>query len=381
MDWRESRNTLLLALAAVLILAASHFGLFTPRGVQTARASVLAWWSEHGWLVQAGLVVLLGAAAALWLWRRAQRIRAQRAMLERVAAGPTVQLLPRADWKRVDPEDVQVWVRLADALPHDEHIAFEIGGSSDGLAFTLHGSAEGVRAALTQFRAEWPGLFRKPLQAEEDPARPPQGWSVWWVELTPASFERAVQAASSDPLRAMLIEINGVLGAGRALVQVAAKRNFGARRQLGQKAFAARDEETSSKGVRALRTQEAKELEARARATYLDVTVRAVGLADTAERAQGIARGLARAIAASFDGTNPVQPVRQGSDPSPVLRREPGRMAAWSANDLAFLAHLPGSDLMQLAPRLATAPARYLPADPEMRFDPGRYMTAFLEEA
>jgi hypothetical protein len=49
------------------------------------------------------------------------------------------------------------------------------------------------------------------------------------------------------------------------------------------------------------------------------------------------------------------------------------------ASDLAFLAHLPGRDLMQLAPRLATAPARYLPADPEMRFDAGKHRTVFLE--
>ncbi|MEW5891364.1 MAG: hypothetical protein AB1768_20570, partial [Pseudomonadota bacterium] len=217
--------------------------------------------------------------------------------------------------------------------------------------------------------------------AEEDAAAVPPGWSVWWVELTPASFEQAVRAAADDPLRAALIELNGVLGEGRGLVQVIARRNFGARRQLGQKAFAARDEETPSKGVRALRAQEAKELEARARATYLDVTVRAAGLADTPERAQGIARALARAIAASFDGSNAVQAVRQGSDPRPLVRREPGRMAVWSANDLAYLAHLAGGDLIQAAPRMQTAPARYLPADAEMRFDGGRYRTAFLEAA
>jgi hypothetical protein len=63
-----------------------------------------------------------------------------------------------------------------------------------------------------------------------------------------------------------------------------------------------------------------------------------------------------------------------------VLRREPGRRACpWSAADLAQLAHLAGSDLLGLAPRLQTAPARYLPADPAMRFDPAVYRTAFLE--
>jgi len=371
MDWRESRNVLLLALIAVLILAASRFNLLTPRGMQAAHV----WWAAHGWMVWLGLAASLAAAGALAGWRWMQNGRARQTVLQRVADGPTLQLLPRADWKRVDPEEVQVWARLADALPHDEHISFEIGGSQDGLAFGLHGSAEGVRAALTQFKAEWPGLFHKPHTETV-----PSGWAVWWVELAPAAFERALRVTSADPLRAVLIELNGVLGQGRGLVQVIAKRNFGARKALGEKAFAARDEETPSKGVHALRTQEAKELEARARATYLDVTVRAVGLADTPPRAQGIARGLARALAASFDGGNPLQPVRQGSAAQVVARRAPGRMAPWSASDLAYLAHLAGSDLLALAPRLATAPARYLPADPEMRFEANRYHTAFLEE-
>lgn len=380
MNKREIINLLGLALVAGVLLLVQRMELYRREALVALWERLLVFWARFGWLVLLVPLLAGGIVLVVVIMRALRRRRAQRAVLERVVAGPTVQLLPRADWKRVDPEDVQVWVRLADALPHDEHLAFEIGGNSDGLAFALHGSAEGVRAAMTQFRAEWPGLFRKPLAAEEDPARLPEGWAAWWVELAPASFEQAVQAAASDPLRAMLIEINGVLGTGRGLVQVIARRNFGVRRALGQKAFAARDEDSPSKGVRALRMQEAKELEERARATYLDVTLRVVGLADTPERAQGIARGLARAVAASFSGANPVQPVRQGSDPAPVLRREPGRMAAWSANDLAFLAHLPGSDLMQLAPRLATAPARYLPADPEMRFNAVQYMTAFLEE-
>lgn len=379
MDWRESRNLFLLVLVAVTIIAASHFGLLTPHGAAAAQARLTVWWTAHGAIVLWSAGGLGALALGGLIVRFVQRGRARRAILDGVAGGPTFQLLPRADWKRIAPEDVQVWARLADALPHEEHISFETAGNEGGIAFLLHGSQNGAQAALTQFRAEWPGLFRRRLQVEEDAALAPPGWSVWWVELTPASFERPVQAASDDPLRAVLIELNGVLGEGRGLVQVIARRNFGARKVLGQKAFAARDEETPSKGVRALRTQEAKELEARARATYLDVTVRAAGMADTQERAQGIARSLARAIAASFDGGNPVQPVRQGSDPRPLARREPGRMSAWSANDLAYLAHLAGGDLAQAAPRLQTAPARYLPADGEMRFDPARYRTAFLE--
>jgi hypothetical protein len=376
---RDILNLVLLVIVSLAIILGGRFGLLTPQGAAQAREQLAVWWSVH----QAAVLWSAGGLTALALGgliaRSARRRQAQRELLDAVADGPTFQLLPRADWKKIEPEDVQVWVRLADALPHDEHISFEVAGNENGIFFLLHGSKNGAQAAMTQFRAEWTGLFRKPVQAEEDAAILPPGWSAWWVELTPASYEQAVRAATDDALRAALIELNGVLGDGRGLIQVVARRNFGARKQLGQKAFAARDEETESKGVRALRAQEAKELEARARATYLDVTLRAAGMADTPERAQGIARALARAISASFEGGNPVQAARQGGDPRPLARREPGKAAVWSANDLAYLAHMPGGDLVQVAPRLQTAPARYLPADPEMRFDPAVYRTAFLE--
>jgi len=377
MDWSESRNLMLLILLGLAIVAAGQFGLLTPEGVANLQAQASAWWQAHHTTVFLIGGALTAALTGFALWRFARTRAARAAILDNVAAGPTLYLLPRADWKKVKPEDVQVWVRMADSLPHEEHIAFEVSGNESETAFLLHGSKSGVRAALTQFIAEWPGLFRKP--AQPDPAILNEGESLWWVELAPVGYEKPVQAVTDDPLRAILVELAAVLGRGRGMVQVVAARNFGAKRALGQKAFAARDEETPSKGVRALRAQEAKDLEARARATYLDVTVRVVGVAESEERAQGIARGLARAIASSFDGNNPLQPVRQGSDPNLVTRREPGRTGIWSANDLAYLAHMAGSDLMQIAPRIATAPARYLPADAEMRFDLSRYQTAFME--
>lgn len=378
MDWSEARKNLLLLAVAGAVFFATRYNLLSPAGFKTVQEKLQALWSAYGVLGLIGLaaVVVLFAGWKFYQWRA--QVAYARAIVEAVAAGPTLQLLPRADAKVVQPERVQVWKRLADALPHDEHISFELAGNEDGLGFYLHGSGEGLTAALTQFRAEWPGLFRK--RVETDPAQAGEGWQVWWVELAPGSYELPVLAASDDPLRAMLIEINSVLGQGRGLVQVIARRNFGAREQLGQKAFAARDEETPSKGVKAIRQQEAKRYEERAQAIYLDVTVRAVGLADTRERAQGIARGLSRAIAASFGGRNPLQPVGQGGDPARVLRREPARkMAPWAADDLAYLAHLAGSDLLQLAPRLSTAPARYLSADPEMRMNTQTHQTAFLE--
>ncbi len=373
------KNTLgWLALLALLVLA-REFRWFTPSNLRRARRALGA----VPWpLVIGGALFLaaLGGAAVLayrWKQRLDERARAE-AIVRAVAQGPTVLLLPRADAARVDLSKVQVWARLADALPHDEHMAFEVAGNGDQIAFTLHGSENGVRAALTQFRAEWPGMHRK--AAADDPAAPPEGWSIHWVELAPARFDEPVAAVTDEPLRAVFIELNGVMGQGRGMVQLIARRNFGARKQLGEMAFAARDDASPSKGVRAIRAQEARRFEERARKTYLDVTLRAVGMADTPERAQGIARGLARALAASFDGRNPVQPVREGDDPQVVLARVPGQTMPWAADDLAAIGHLPGRDLLALAPRLRTAPARHLPAAPEMRFSPHGYRTAFLEE-
>ena len=307
-----------------------------------------------------------------WIVKKgAERLR-MRAIAEAVAAGPTIALLPRSDWKKVNPEHVQLWARLADALPHDEQISFEIGGSDQKSFFALHGSEAGLRAAYTQVRAEWPTVQRRPLGIENapDPAHLPESWHLWWAECSPVNWNKAIEALSDDPLRSVLVELNSVTGQGHGLVQLVAKRNFGIRKQLGQAAFSARDEVVDSKGIRHLRSAEAKELEKRARQTFLDVSVRAVGMADTPERAQGIARGLARTIAASFSQSNPVRVMKEGKDPERVAARAFGHRGSWSADELAWLGHLAGGDMQHVAPRLQAASARALPAHPEMRITP-----------
>ncbi len=183
-------------------------------------------------------------------------------------------------------------------------------------------------------------------------------------------WNKPIESLTDDPLRSVLVELNGVTGQGRGLVQLVAKRDFGMRARLGNAAFAARDEVVDSKGIRAIRSQEAKELEKRARQTFLEVSVRAVGMADTPERAQGIARGLARTIAASFSYSNPIRVMQEGQDPTRVAARAFGKRGIWSADELAWLGHLVGGDMQHIAPRLQAAAAKSLPADPEMRIQP-----------
>jgi hypothetical protein len=337
-------------------------------------------------IVCGGAVAIPLLVLFIWLAKKRAVRQRERAIAKAVATGPTIALLPRSDWKKVKPEDVQLWARLADALPHDEQISFEIGGNDVNSFFALHGSEAGLRAAYTQVKAEWPGAERRPLGTGEagvppDPAHLPEGWHLWWSECAPVTWNKPIEALTDDPLRSVLVELNGVTGKGQGLVQIIARRDFGTRQRLGQAAFAARDEETKSKGVRALRSQEAKELEKRARQTFLTVTVRAVGMADTQERAQGIARGLGRTIAASFSYSNPIRVMKEGKDAARVAARALGKVSgSWSADELAWLGHLVGGDMLNVAPRLQSASAKSLPADPEMRIGAGHQTARIIWE-
>ena len=353
----------------------------------------LAWWHyapKYGWTLPfdpspilttaeslgqflcGGLLAIPLFFVFLWIAKKRAEKQRMRAIADAVANGPTIALLPRSDWKPISPDDVQLWARLANALPHDEQISFEIGGNDIQSFFALHGSEAGLRAAYTQVKAEWATAERRPLGTDDapDPAYLPEDWHLWWAECNPVSWNKPIETLSDDPLRSVLVELNSVTGQGRGLVQLVVKRNFGIRKQLGQAAFSARDEVVDSRGIRALRSQEAKELEKRARQTFLDVSVRAVGMADTPERAQGIARGLARTISASFSQSNPIRVMEEGKDPERVARRSFGNLGIWSADELAYLGHLVGGDMQHVAPRLQSAAAKSLPADPEMRIGP-----------
>ncbi len=347
---------------------APKYGWGLPFDITPAlRLAESLWQAVCGTLIAVPLFFLLQ-----WLARKRAEAQRMRMIAEAVAVGPTIALLPRSDWKKIDPEGVQLWARLADALPHDEQISFEIGGSDLATFFAMHGSEAGLRAAYTQVKAEWPTAERRPLGSEEapDPAYLPDSWHLWWAECTPVQWNKPIESLTDDPLRSVLVELNGVTGQGRGLVQLVAKRDFGMRARLGNAAFAARDEVVDSKGIRAIRSQEAKELEKRARQTFLEVSVRAVGMADTPERAQGIARGLARTIAASFSYSNPIRVMQEGQDPTRVAARAFGKRGIWSADELAWLGHLVGGDMQHIAPRLQAAAAKSLPADPEMRIQP-----------
>ncbi|MEA2008557.1 MAG: hypothetical protein U9O54_05515 [Chloroflexota bacterium] len=326
-----------------------------------------------------GLIVLLVVGGFIFVRARRSRLEKQhQADIDQIVAeGPTIKLLPRSDARRVDPNKINLWERLADALPHDEHISFEIGGSEEGLEFCMHGSENGVRAALTQVRSEWPGVQQRNVDTVDDSAQLPDGWHLWWCECAPESWNKPITPLSDDPLRAVFFELKGVMGRGRGLLQVIARNDFGTRKALGEQAFAAHAERPENAGVRVIRKREAREYEKRAERSFLQATIRTIGMADTPERAQGIARGLARSITASFGHSNPVKRVQEGQSPDAVLTRQMGQAKAWGGHELAYLAHLTGEDMLGVAPRLVVASARSLPADPEMRATPVDNVAAF----
>jgi len=364
-----------LAMLALVFALGNKYGLFTSADARAELLMQITTWlhAYRIWLIGGALMLTSFPVIKMMAKRR------RAALIQKgVSEGPTLLLLPRSDWKPVDPGKVAIWARLADALPHDEQISFEVGGSDTDLFFALHGSEDGVRAALTQFKSEWPGLQRRPVETE--PASVPQGWHVSWVELCPHNWKEPILSLANDPLRSVLVEVNGVIGQGRGLVQVIARNDFGTRAKLGSAAFNARAEKMQNAGVRAIRTKEARGLEERVQRAFLQVTLRCVGIADSESRAQGIARGLARTVSASYGHRNPVKPVRYGNDPRPVLERRLGKSQAWADDELATLAHLTGSDMLFVAPRLKTASAKSLPPDPEMRVSPLDVTAKFVEE-
>ena len=371
---KDQKKMLGLGLVAVLIFI---FLSIEPSQLRAARR----WFKEGYWI--APTVAVVGVVPTGFMGVKVHRLRKQRQykaeITQRVATGPTVLLLPRSDWKPVDPAKVNLWGRLADALPHDEQISLEVFGNGLEIAFALHASENGLRAALTQIKAEWPGVQRRDVA--DDPTEPPEGWAVYWCECVPSTWDKPINSITPDPLRAALVELNGVVGRGRGMLQIIACNDFGTKGKVGQKAVQARGEgqKVPHAGVKALRAKEARDLESRFDHSFLQVTVRAVGMADTPQRAQGIARGLARAICASYGPQNPVKGRKEGQNLFPIQQRTFGQKQAWADHELATLAHLVGSDVLTVAPRLKVASSKSLPVALPMRVTPTDVMAHFEE--
>lgn len=222
MDKDQKKMLGLGLVAAVMFL----FMRIDPSDVRAAGR----WFKQGHWLAPTLVVVTVISSGFVGVkgYRLKKQRQAQAEITERIATGPTVLLLPRSDWKPVDPLKVNLWGRLADALPHDEQVSLEVFGNGLEIAFALHASENGLRAALTQIKAEWPGIQRRTVS--DDPTHLPEGWAIYWCECVPAVWDRPVTSITPDPLRAALVELNAVMGRGRGMLQIIAKNDFGTKR-------------------------------------------------------------------------------------------------------------------------------------------------------
>ncbi|RLC56163.1 MAG: hypothetical protein DRI80_16620 [Chloroflexota bacterium] len=283
--------------------------------------------------------------------------------------GRTVFLLPRPDAPPVKVDRVGLWSRLADVIPRDEHITFELAGGSEGVAFFTR-STEGVdRAILTQVMSEWPGTQARPVEKPEDDPLSNDGEdgerTGWWVEVQPTGTERPIVASVPDPLMAILTEVARLPEGVRGGLQVQVRGDPFTRRRLGKKAARLTAQRAAGKSLEQKRGE--KGLDARAQRLFLEARLIVWAVAGTEEMARSVARSLARTLVAQFGPSNPLRKADEGAG-APTAREFPlfaGK--PWADDELTAVAHLVGKDGRNVAPQLRVAPARSLPPSPESR--------------
>ncbi len=362
-------------------LLIGFYGVLAPLvlralGMRTAWVGQVLRWG----LAATMAFVILALATTFVAHRRAIRLNEEfhRRLEEE---GETVLLLPRPDAPPVTVSQVGLWARLAEIIPKDEHIAFELSGGALGVAFSIRATEGVARSIITQIMAEWPGTrVQRVERQEEDPlspayrdreeekeARPIR--HAWWVEIAPASTEAPIEPNVPDPLMALLTEISRLPEGVRGGLQVLARGDPFTRRRLGRKAARLTAQRSAGKSLEQKRGE--KGLDQRAQRLFLEVRVLVWASAGTEEMARSVARSLARTLMAQFGPSNPLQQLAEGSG-VPAAREFPlfgGR--PWADNEISSIAHLVGRDGRGIAPQLKVAPAKPLPPSPESRVPPG----------
>lgn len=309
----------------------------------------------------AGLPLLVGMSFLVW-W---QALHRQAALHRRLQdEGRTVLLLPRPD-ARLEVDRVGLWARLADVIPRNEHVAFELTGGAEEVIFSIRAMTGVVRSILTQVMAEWPGTQARTVEKPEDDPLYVSNRSTWWVEVRPASSERSIVASVPDPLMALLTEIARLPQGVQGGLQVLVRGDPFTRSRLGRKAARLTAQRSTGKSLEQKRGE--KGLDQRAQRLFLETRLVVWASAGSDEMARSVARSLARTLIAQFGPSNPLRRAAEGVG-VPVEREFPlfgGR--PWTDNELAVVAHLVGKDGRDVAPQLRVAPAKPLPPSPESR--------------
>lgn len=352
----------------LLPLLARHSGFMRhthrPRLAIKFTIAVLNWLSMWGmWIVVA--VLVLSVFYGIFYIGRMNRMHAKYSR-DFASQAKRVLLLPRADMPEVKLERVGLWLRLTDLIPFGEHLAFELSGSEQGLAFSLCASERLLHAALTQIMSEWPGVHALPIkESEGDPLFTPDNKSTWWVAIAPTNPDYPIVATTPDPLLALLTEIAHLPQGVRGGLQVLARGDAFTRSRLGTKA--ARLTAESAQGQSLQTKRGAKSLDERAQHMFLETHLLLWVSASRQSMAQSVARSLARTLAAQFGASNPLRQVGEGTG-IPIQRGFSlfsGK--PWADNELALVAHLVGQNARATASQLRIAPARSLSPAPDCR--------------
>jgi hypothetical protein len=355
----------------VLPLLARHLyfihNVHRPKPVVKAIIAVIHWLFLWGaWM--AGAVLVL--AICLGILRYLSMIQAYARYSQGFARqAKRVLLLPRADMPEVKLDRIGLWLHITDVIPFGEHIAFELSGSEQGVAFSMCATDRFLHSSLTQTMSEWPGVHALPIKKpEEDPLFTAEDKSTWWVEISPANTDNPIIPTSPDPLLALLTEISRLPQGVHAGLQVLARGDPFTRSRLGTKA--ARLTAATAKGQSLQIKRGAKGLDERSQHMFLESYLVLWASASGQNMAQSVARSLARTLSAQFSASNPVRQSSEGAG-VPIQRHFPlfaGR--PWADNELTAVAHLVGQNARSAAPQLRTAPARSLPPAPDCRLPP-----------
>lgn len=283
--------------------------------------------------------------------------------------GVTYLLLPRRNGQPVRATQVQLWRRIAEILPPEQHVSFEVGGGRGGIVFSLRApSATLAREVVSKVLEEWP---HTQVEQAEGYVPLPMVEAVAWAEVCPQNREQPILLATPDPVGALLTQLavlpDGVSGGMQVLVRADPYTDL----RLSRKAARLTSKKPES-GPYAYRPsaeeqRRVQELDQRARERFVEVRVLLWAAAADEAEARAWAQKLAYVLTGQFNqGTlltgNRLQRGAEGMEALtartfPLLTGMP-----WTTSELGALAYLPGRDGQIAAPQLRMAPALFLPA-------------------
>ena len=345
------------------------------------------------WLPAVAVVLAVGAAALLRLWRQRELARGGR--LIRLLAPPTVDPAGALTfWNNLIPLLRPAWKRSLFGQPH---LSFEINADAGGLSFAIW-VPDAVPPVMVERAAEaaWPGA--RTISHEATPPLPEQAVATGGrLRLTRPDALPLKTDHPSDPLRPLLGALSGIEEGQAACIQLLARPVTGrrlARLRTATKRRRAVSQTTAGHPPPAPDPFRASELagmvtKAASPAFAVELRYAVATLTPASNRATAklegqIRRGQAHAIASAFASYTGLNHLTRGHLREPVQQladRRLGRGQLMSVAEVAALAHLP---LDATVPGLSRAGARSVIAGsgvPTVHADPYSELDGYFNDA